>query len=336
MATLLLLLAVASSTQQPLVVEFYSSSSPDCVAMEPVVTQLQSDGFPINRVDVDLYPESMSKHDIQVLPCYVARTGSDEVMRLTGRVSRDELVSLLPRTKEGGRGRRVTEGLKLDPLAKSRSLTQIPPRIPAESPTSAAFSEATLRRVLRATVRIRVYSQSGRSSGSGTVIAREGSRALVATCGHVFGGASQDSPVTVTVFSDEGERDFTGSVLSCDTEQDVGLVLVAGIGDVPVIPLASSGSKTARGEPIAVAGCDHGASPTVAVSRAISSTTSGENATLVIEATPAHGRSGGGAFNSRAELIGVCNGFTPSGGKGIYAGLGAVLAELAENRVEPR
>ena len=74
-------------------------------------------------------------------------------------------------------------------------------------------------------------------------------------------------------------------------------------------------------------GCDHGNAPTVKQStiKAINSFVGPPN--LQVGGQPAVGRSGGGLFNDRGELIGVCNFADPTDRAGLYGA--AQLAHVA-------
>lgn len=343
MTTSLILLAVLSASQQPVLVEFYSTTCPDCQAMEPVVTQLQRDGFFLNRVDVSLYPASAREYGISKLPCYILLSGENEVARHTGTAPANTLRALLSQSN-GKNGERqfaaVSNGspqirTSRDEVEISNSPKVVLPReIPTPTPAP-RFSELAIRQILRATVRLGVVDTSHRSYGSGTIVAKSGSRVLIVTCGHMFEGMDKGTQVRVTVFSDATEEYYTGHVVSYDLDDDVGLVCAEAIRNATVVPIASADRKTERGEVVVVAGCDYAGAPLVKSTRVLAVNNFVGAETLVVEATPNHGRSGGGVFNANMELIGVCNGFTREDAKGIYTGLSAVLAEVTESQIDP-
>jgi hypothetical protein len=51
-------------------------------------------------------------------------------------------------------------------------------------------------------------------------------------------------------------------------------------------------------------------------------------ANITADGEPAQGRSGGGLFNARGEVIGVCNAANPSDREGLYAALATIHAQL--------
>jgi hypothetical protein len=56
-------------------------------------------------------------------------------------------------------------------------------------------------------------------------------------------------------------------------------------------------------------------------------------ANLTADGEPAQGRSGGGLFNARGEVVGVCNAANPSDREGLYAALATIHAQLDAARL---
>ena len=75
-------------------------------------------------------------------------------------------------------------------------------------------------------------------------------------------------------------------------------------------------------------GCSNGKDPTVLETRVTSLDRYQGPPNIEASGAPAIGRSGGGLFNGKNELVGVCNNADPEGNEGIYAGLESIHDEL--------
>ena len=190
-------------------------------------------------------------------------------------------------------------------------------------------------RICAATVRLVVRDSRGMVYGSGTICEASGGDGLIVTCGHSFELVKPGVSVKVTRFSPAGEEDLTGELISFDMDNDVGLVAVRGLHDVTPIPLAPPGYTTRVGQRVVAAGCDDGRP---ASARVTSITCVGRYfgaPNVEVAAMPEHGRSGGGLFNERLELIGVCDAQVPGRQEGIYAALSSVYQQIAASRGKP-
>src|SRR5215207_7276788 len=75
-------------------------------------------------------------------------------------------------------------------------------------------------------------------------------------------------------------------------------------------------------------GCSNGQDPTVLETRITSLDRYQGPPNIEASGAPTIGRSGGGLFNGKNELIGVCNNADPEGNEGIYAGLESIHDQL--------
>ena len=75
-------------------------------------------------------------------------------------------------------------------------------------------------------------------------------------------------------------------------------------------------------------GCSNGQDPTVLETRVTSLDRYQGPPNIEASGAPAIGRSGGGLFNGKNELVGVCNNADPEGNEGIYAGLESIHDQL--------
>jgi hypothetical protein len=190
-----------------------------------------------------------------------------------------------------------------------------------------------VERVVRSSVRIRVKDGHGFSNGSGTIIDTHDDEALVLTCGHIFRDSKGKGEITIDVFGPQPVSRVPAQLIGYDEQRDVGLVSFK--PGVPVVASRVPGPDHAvrPGEPAVSVGCDRGDPPTPRMSQvnAVNKFLGPSNLTAAGE--PSQGRSGGGLFNAKGEVIGVCNAANPSDGEGLYAALATIHAQLDAARL---
>ena len=198
--------------------------------------------------------------------------------------------------------------------------------------------QALADHLLRASVRLKVYDPQGHSLGSGTIIDswKETSgahEALILTCGHIFRDSGGNGRIEVDLFDRGASTTVVGALIRYDLQNDIGLVSIRSDRQLPSLPLITDQQTTEVGEMVLSVGCDHGSDPTVQQStvKAINSFVGPPN--LQVEGQPAVGRSGGGLFNKRGELIGVCNFADPTDRAGLYGA--AQLAHAMLRKMNP-
>ena len=215
-----------------------------------------------------------------------------------------------------------------------RNLAQ-PPLTQADIPRPLAASSVQADRLLQASVRLKVYDPQGHSLGSGTIIDSQASHsgvteALILTCGHIFRDSAGKGRIEVDLFDQASATTVLGKLVHYDLQNDLGFVSVSSQRPLPAIPLAAETNHPAVGDWVLSIGCDHGNDPTVKQStiKAINSFVGPPN--LQVGGQPAVGRSGGGLFNDRGELIGVCNFADPTDRAGLYGAAQLAHATLRE------
>src|SRR5262249_15663607 len=158
----------------------------------------------------------------------------------------------------------------------------------------------------------------GRSCGTGTIVDTRKGEALVVTCGHLFRETKGQAPVKADLFEAAGDTGrvaghATGQVLSYDLSRDVALVSIR--VDRSGTPVRGGAPRTSveRGDRVVGIGCSNGNDPTVLETRVTSLDRYQGPPNIEASGAPAIGRSGGGLFNGKNELIGVCNNADPEG-----------------------
>jgi hypothetical protein len=97
------------------------------------------------------------------------------------------------------------------------------------------------------------------------------------------------------------------------------------------VPLLGDRSQIRNGDSVFSFGCDRGADPSRIDTRITGIDKYNQHlelSNIEIAGAPIDGRSGGGLFNARGQLIGVCNAADYNDNIGIYAGPGEVAWQL--------
>jgi thiol-disulfide isomerase/thioredoxin len=341
------LLAFALLTQaapDTVLLDFYSDACAPCKMMDPLVAQLVARGYPVKKVNVMQDPQLAARFNVTGVPCFVMLCRGREIDREVGATSQDRLKQMLDHavaelsTEAPGPTRPAHSpkalGQSPDPVAPSD-----PFDMPASQPAPMAQSGAAVagagngsidRQLLNATVRLTVDDASGQSIGSGTIIDAQGGAILVLTCGHIFRESQGKGRIHVLVNTAAGPQPCAGKLHSHSFEPDLALVVVESVGAVQPARIAGAGYRPAKGESVYTAGCDFGKPATSAATRitAVDKFTGPSNVEVAGE--PVQGRSGGGLFNARGELMGVCNAADQQAHEGVYAGLSSIHQMLTE------
>ena len=341
---LTLLLAIPGETT---LLEFTASWCGPCQTMVPIVQRLQTDGYPVQQVDVDQQRELASQLKVTGLPCFVLVRDGVEIDRVVGVTTHARLVQMFDklRTKTSGAGEvdpqtlaaadddwktaagalsspRTTAG---QPAVPASTVRRDFPTVVGREPTS---PQAMIDHALRATVRLRVADSSGHGCGTGTIIDAHGDEALVVTCGHIFRESQGKGQIEVEMFVDGQPRSATGTLLSYNLDRDIGLLSFTPGSDVTVARVAPGGYALRKGSPVFSIGCDRGANPSVRTSQITGVDKYLGPPNLVVSGQPVQGRSGGGLFSQDGLLIGICNAADPADNEGIYAALPTIHWEL--------
>ena len=179
-----------------------------------------------------------------------------------------------------------------------------------------------------ATVRIRVERDEVMQFGSGTIISSQPGRTLVLTCDHVFEGVKY---VEVEL-AGNSRRSVPATIVLRDEPSDVALVLISDKEVFPFCPVATV-APAARDVVYSV-GFNHGlrGKPRVdCVVVSLSTATGGPHWTLCTKGS-VFGRSGGGLFNARGEVVGVTSGYIPKTGIGVYVGFDHILDAIKKGQ----
>ena len=360
----LILLAAVAAPHDIVLLDFSANWCGHCRTMEPVVRRLESDGYPVRRIDVDRERTLATQHRVKGVPAYVLLVDGQEVGRLEGATSYDRLVQLFraadvqpaksalpaanhprqasvaspapvvrgqsPENKSFGLPAFNKLGSMFDRKPSGSAANSAPAADPfaARGGSPAPPAESAAPAALRATVRLRVDDAKGQSIGTGTIIDTHDDEALIVTCGHIFRDSKGQGPISVDLFVPGAGQPVAGQLVGYDLDRDVGLVSIR--PGLPVQPMrvAPADFAVARGQPVFSVGCDRGAAPSVLDSRITAVNRYVGPPNFEVAGQPADGRSGGGLFSAEGYLIGICNAADPADKAGIYAALPTVQWQL--------
>lgn len=303
--TTLVALAALASTSDAVLVQFASESCRPCQAMQPAISRLVSDGYPVQRIDVDRHPETARQFAIKALPTFVLLVGNREVGRVEGATSYDRLA-------------RLFEGVRPQANVVQASFQATDFR-GGGSPDQAA---------LAASVRLKVEDASGFGFGTGTIIDTHGQEALVVTCGHIFRESQGKGRILVDLFAPGATQPVAGELLAYDLDRDIALVGIKLPVAVTPATVAPAGYTVRPRDRVFTVGCDKGADATVRQSEITAVDKYQGRPNFTAAGAPIDGRSGGGLFTAEGLLIGICNAADPQADEGLYAGLAAIHWQL--------
>jgi thiol-disulfide isomerase/thioredoxin len=342
------LLSISAYGEQVLL-DFWSPTCGPCMQMKPTVQSLISAGYPIRQVDVSREPQLAQQYQVTGIPCFVMLEDGQEVGRIVGSTSANKLVELFRGGRVRGQSPQQHEivpsqteqpnytppapgGLHASGPAGPSSFGQPPAAIdsPADDST---WTQQFDGKLLSCSVRLKVTDAQGVSYGTGTIIDARDGAALLITCGHIFRDSQGKGPITVEVFEagPNGLRvvdTVSGHVINYDLERDVALVSFRPSNPVCVAPVAAPRTVTSRGDRAATVGCSHGEDPSVIATRITWLDRYQSPPNIEASGAPVNGRSGGGLFNDKGELIGICIGAEFERNEGMYAALESIHESL--------
>lgn len=295
--------------------EFKADWCAPCQQMDATVQELADAGFPVREIDVEQDPATRDRFGVGPLPCFVLVVDGQEVDRVVGLASRDELEGMFTRA-----GVRNAQPRLTDVAQPSRPSTRNP----------VAATKASGHDLIAVSARLRIEDSTGQSYGSGTVIDSRNGEALIITCGHVFRESQGKGRITVDLFGTDGRKGLPGQLVGYDLERDLGFVAIRPGTAVPAAPVAARAHASQVGDPVCSVGCNGGEEPTVMSSRVTAIDKYLGPPNIQASGMPVQGRSGGGLFNADGELIGVCNAADPEDQEGLYAAIGAIHEQMDE------
>jgi len=331
--TTLVALAALASTGDAVLVQFASDACAPCRAMQPAVSRLISDGYPVQRIDVEKHPETARQFKVQGVPTFVLLVGNREAGRVEGPASYDRLAEMF----------NAAQTRQTQPSQTQPRHTQQPSEIAlvsAEEPAASASTTQTAlqptefrgsspeQAALAASVRLRVEDATGFGFGTGTIIDTHDDEALVVTCGHLFRESQGKGRIAVELFAPGASQPAEGHLIAYDLDRDIALVSMRPGIAINAVAIAPPGFSVRKHDRAFTVGCDKGADATVRQSEITAVNRFLGKPNFSAAGAPIDGRSGGGLFTADGQLIGVCNAADPQSDEGLYAGLASIHWQL--------
>ena len=341
---------------------FYKSGSRECETTWPAVEEAIRSGWAIRTSNVEQESDLAKRMQIRSFPTLLLLRNGREVDRVLGTTSLRDIEHRMtaassPDSLNHNRATSSEPQLKVRGQSQGVSIPMASQVIPAShqqaipnvtSQTNNTFgpnasmalasSQVMPSRAVDnrppsdpsgATVRIRVDEPSHEAIGTGTIIDTYNGEALVLTCGHLFRDTRGTTPIIVETFIGGQPRAHQAWLIDYRADDtDIGLISFRPEMAVPVARLMDHREMLREGEAVFSWGCDNGAFPSKRDSRISKLNRYLGPANVEVSGKPVQGRSGGGLFNSRGELIGVCYAADDELDEGLYNAPEVVYSQL--------
>jgi len=338
--------------------DFYTDTCRPCRMMAPTVEQLSQAGYPVKKIDGNRRMDLVRRFGVTAYPTFIMVVDGRETGRAVGLT---DYYSLRNLCETGLRQRQVrapqpparlpeasvntaTEmplpqgaGQPIAELLQPRSSAVVPASATAPTPympTSAATQIRTIaEKVGRATVRIRVAAGEGYRCGSGTIVDCRQGEALILTSSRLF--APQETPGRVDVdLFDQGAQSqpVEGRLLCRDDARGVAMVGIRVDRQLTAVAVAPRGVELGTNMAVISAGCDGGNPPTARATQIAALGPYPATATSVrVAGRAVVGRAGGGLFDLRGRLVGICNTNVDQREETYYIALGTLHDRLDDS-----
>lgn len=307
-----------------LAIVFVDPENPDSQSMEQVAAQAIEMGWAIRLVDARRESHVTQRWRIHTAPTTVLTQGGREVDRILGPVNWTDLYRRMIRFSAPDSIRNSSPAPN-----QNKPKVDVDSLVPMRRSVAPLAPEPLQSDPARATVRIMVDEPDSHAIGSGTVIQCDAQGAVVLTCGHLFRDRTPKSIITVERFENGTPVKYRAELIDYQIEDvDIGLLLFHPNQYVPVAQVAQHVENLAQGDPVYSMGCDHGQAPSRRDSQVTKLNRYLGSANIETAGAPVQGRSGGGLFNRRGELVGVCFAADTQLDEGLYCGISVVHEQL--------
>jgi thiol-disulfide isomerase/thioredoxin len=343
LALLTSFVGLPAAGSQILLLDFSTANCGPCQQMVPTIQAFEQAGYPVRKVDATREPQIAQQYNVTRFPTFVMLVDGREIDRHVGWMDGRQLEQMFDQAREVATPATQLRNQSPDITPRAAGPFVNPEGVspPESRPQQASpADDAAYVSLLNSTVRLRVDDGKFRSFGTGTIIdAREG-EALIITCGHLFRDSKGKGPVNVEMFEAEGGRirvagQVSGWVLSYDLDHDVALVVIKPGRPLTAIPIAPRGAAVNRGDRVVSIGCSNGNDPTTLPTRITMLDRYQGAPNIEASGAPVEGRSGGGLFNDKGQLIGVCYAADYEANEGLYAALESIHDEIARLNLVP-
>ncbi len=334
LTTLVAVAAIVGAGQfgDAVLLQFSTQSCAPCRAMQPTISRLISDGYPVQKIDCDKNPETALKFKVDALPTFILLVGNQEAARIEGATSYERLAGLFQALQTKQVSPTAYEAPAVQPAVAEPAIAHSAPAKSAIQPTDFRGG-APEQAALAASVRLRVEDASGFGFGTGTIIDTHDDEALVVTCGHLFRESQGKGRIGVELFAPAARaagkaQPVEGHLIAYDLDRDIALVSIRPGVAVQAVAIAPPGFSVRKADQVFTVGCDKGADATVRQSEITAVNRFLGKPNFSAAGAPIDGRSGGGLFTADGQLIGVCNAADHASNEGLYAGLASIHWQL--------
>lgn len=316
---------------------FTKSNSKNDASVQNLYQQAISNGWAVRLVDgneeasfakrwrIENYPTIVLVRNSREFDRLFAAPAFDELSRRMLAASNPESVRVGHLARQAAPSQMLVRGQSPAAVSSAAAVNMNPVSRPgAITPGSAIAGAGNSLSALpsnpaEATVRIRVEEPNSEVFGTGTIIDTYQGEALILTCGHLFRDAKSSARISVETFIGGVAKAYPAVLIDFQAaETDIGLISFRPEGPVAVAKLIDHRVHLQEGESVYSWGCDNGNTPTRRDSRISKLNRYVGPPNVEVYGAPVQGRSGGGLFNSRGELIGVCYAADNQLNEGLY------------------
>ena len=315
---------------------------------------LRNQGYPIRQIDISKQPNVSRQFKVDFVPTFILLVNGKEQKRFQGTTRVGELKGLMDNAISQVRKRKASQQRRQGEVAARSRVEQSEPKKPSlldrlipgrqernqPEPRETTRGQQPEKEVdivtkgtMAASVRIRVTFDGKTQFGTGTIVESRQGRSIILTCAHIMDLAGDNPKVQVDVFIQGKAKTFVGKVIGHNIKSDVGLIAIPTSSRLPYAPIVRPDLKLKTGSKVFSIGCNNGKDPTrenatlTAIDRYI-----GPN-NVETNHAPENGRSGGGLFDSKGRIIGVCSAANYKQNTGLYAGNQAIYEMLKKHKL---
>jgi S1-C subfamily serine protease len=312
--------------------DFYADWCGPCRQMSAAIDRLATDGYAVERINVDQQPALARQYAVTSIPCFVVLEHGKEIDRIVGQTSVERLKLNLVRRKSFNR---APESFSRAPKGSADNATDIRIGVgkktpPERRPHPAWRYEKPVGH--RAAV-VRIFCRDDvrtRSIGSGTLVRWGEKKLVVLTARHVVADAKK------IVIELHNKKTHKARVLKVDAVWDCAVLELDGTPEGVTAAEVELGDEAMQHEGSRLESCGYGPDGKLAVNTGLflgykrsTQAPNGPDDWFEISGHARPGDSGGGVFNERGRLVGVLWGTNGEVVVGVQAGRLHLLLDSA-------